>query len=82
MGEGGTIDGFHRLLKSEVEHGEEAAAQWGGNSPKGQELAMASENRRRRRLFRDFDFLSAFMAFLFGPGMELKPIPVRVKRRR
>ena len=54
----------------------------GGNSPAGQELAMASKNRRGRRLFPDFDFLSAFMAFLFGPQMELKPIPVRVKRPR
>lgn len=50
-------------------------------SPAGQELAMANENRRGRRLFQSFDFLSAFMAFLFGPRMELKPIPVRIKRR-
>jgi hypothetical protein len=42
---------------------------------------MASKNRRGRRLFQGFDFLSAFMAFLFGPRMELKPIPVKVRRR-
>jgi hypothetical protein len=52
-----------------------------GLAPKGQELAMASKNRRGRRLFRNFDFLSAFMASLFGPRMEPKPIPVRAKRR-
>jgi hypothetical protein len=40
---------------------------------------MAS--RYQRSLFRDFDFLSAFMAFLLGPRMEPKPIPVRVRRR-
>ena len=51
-------------------------------SPAGRELAMANKNRRGRRLFQSFDFLSAFMAFLFGSGMELKPIPVRMKRRR
>jgi len=61
----------------------EAAARWGGKSPGGQELAMASKIiRRGRRLFQGFDFLSAFMAFLFGPRMELKPIPVRVRRSR
>jgi hypothetical protein len=65
-----------------VEHGEEAAVRWGGKSPAGQELMMAGKNRRGRRLFQGFDFLSAFMAFLFGPRMELKPIPVRVKRPR
>jgi hypothetical protein len=70
------------LLKSEAEHGEEAAARWGGKSPAGQELMMANKSRRGRRLFPGFDFLSAFMAFLFGPHMELKPIPVRVKRLR
>ena len=52
-----------------------------GLAPTGQELAMASKTRRGRRLFLDFDFLSTLMAFLFGPRMELKPIPVRVKRR-
>jgi len=67
------------LLKSEAEHGV-AAVRWGGQSPAGQELVMAS--KYRRGLFRDFDFLSAFMVFLFGPRMELKPIPVRVKRPR
>jgi hypothetical protein len=51
-------------------------------SPTGRELAMASKIRRKPRLFPDFDFLSAFMAFLFGSRMELKPIPVRVKRSR
>jgi len=51
-------------------------------SPAGRELVMASKNQRGRRLFPGFDFLSAFMAFLFGPQMELKPIPVRVRRRR
>jgi hypothetical protein len=50
--------------------------------PAGRELAMASKNRRVRRLFPDLDFLSAFMAFLFGTQVELKPIPVRVRRRR
>ena len=49
-------------------------------SPAGRELVMASKIRRERRLFLDFDFLSVFMAFLFGPRMELKPIPVRIKR--
>jgi hypothetical protein len=75
---GGTIGGFNQLLKYEVEHGEEAAARWGGAAIalRGRSLAMAS------RLFRGFDFLSAFMAFLFGPRMELKPIPVRVRRPR
>lgn len=43
---------------------------------------MASNNRRKRRLFPDFDFLSAFMAFLFGPRTELKLIPIRAKRSR
>ena len=43
---------------------------------------MASKIRRGRRLFPDFDFLSAFMAFLFGPRMELKPIQVRARRLR
>jgi hypothetical protein len=51
-------------------------------APVGEECAMASKIRRKRRLFPDFDSLSAFMAFLFGPRMELKPIPVRVRRRR
>jgi hypothetical protein len=37
---------------------------------------------RYRGLFRRFDFLSAFMEFLFAPRMELKPIPVRTRRRR
>lgn len=35
-----------------------------------------------RGLFRSFDFLSPFMEFLFGPRMELKPIPIRTRRRR
>ena len=43
---------------------------------------MASNNRHTRRLFPNFDFLSAFMAFLFGPRLEPKPIPVRAKRSR
>jgi len=63
------------LLKYEKEHE-------GGKSPAGRELVMASKIRRLRRLFPDIDFLSAFMAFLFGPRMELKPIPVRIRRRR
>jgi hypothetical protein len=67
------------LLKYEVEHGEKAAGR-AATASKGQELAMAS--RDRRWLFRDFDFLSAFMAFLFGPRMELTPIPVRARRQR
>ena len=46
----------------------------------GRSLVMAS--RYQRGLFRDFDFLSAFMAFLFGSRMELKPIPVRIRKRR
>jgi hypothetical protein len=33
-------------------------------------------------MFEDFDFLSAFMALLFSSRLELKPIPVRTKRRR
>jgi hypothetical protein len=49
-------------------------AQWGGS------LVMAS--KYRRGLFRGFDFLSAFMAFLLEPRMELKPIPVRARRPR
>jgi hypothetical protein len=49
---------------------------------RGRELVMASTFRRLRRLFPDFDFLSAFMAFLFQPRMEPKPIPVRVRRTR
>jgi len=63
------------LLKYEEEHE-------GEKGPTGRELVMASKSRRWRRLFPDFDFLSAFMAFLVGPRMELKPIPVRVRRRR
>jgi len=43
---------------------------------------MASKIRRLRGLFPGFDFLSAFMAFLFGPRMEPKPIPVSLRRRR
>jgi hypothetical protein len=50
--------------------------------PAGRELVMASKSRRWRRLFPDYDFLSAFMAFLVGPRMELKPILVRAKRSR
>jgi hypothetical protein len=42
-------------------------------SPIGREFAMA------RRLL---DFLSAVAAFLLGARMELKPIPVKVRRRR
>jgi hypothetical protein len=60
------------LLKSAEEHE-------GGKAPTGQELAMAS---KYRGLFRRFDFLSAFMEFLFAPRMELKPIPIRTRRRR
>jgi hypothetical protein len=47
----------------------------------GREFAMAGKNRRACGLFADFDFLSAFMAFFFGTRMELKPIPVKVRRR-
>jgi hypothetical protein len=37
----------------------------------------------RRDWFSDFDFVAAIMAFLFGRGEPLlKPIPVRVRRRR
>jgi hypothetical protein len=42
---------------------------------------MANKDRRARDLFPEFDFLSAFLAFFFGPQMELKPIPVKVRRR-
>ena len=52
------------------------------NALKGQEFAMANHFRRFRGMFRGFDFLSAFVAFLFGSRMELKPIPVRVRARR
>jgi hypothetical protein len=72
-GRRGTIARFNRLLIHEEEHG-------AANCPAGQELAMAS--RYKRGLFRDFDFISAFMAFLLGPRMEVKPIPVKVRRRR
>jgi hypothetical protein len=42
---------------------------------------MASKNRRFRDLFAVFDFFSALKAF-FGTQMELKPIPVKARRRR
>jgi hypothetical protein len=44
---------------------------------------MANKHNRRNWLG-DFDFLAALLAVLFGPGTgepELKPIPVRVRRR-
>jgi hypothetical protein len=52
----------------------------GGKGPKGRELVMASKNRRLSDLFADV--FSAFAALLFGTQMELKPIPVKVRRRR
>ena len=69
------MGGFNQLLKSQEEHE-------GDQGPVGQELAMASKYWRGRRRFPDFDFLNAFIAFLFGTRMELKPIPVRIRRRR
>ncbi|HET6160927.1 MAG TPA: hypothetical protein VFE34_21460 [Dongiaceae bacterium] len=47
---------------------------------------MTDKNRRTRDLLPDFDFFSALIALLFGAGwgtdrMELKPIPVKVRRR-
>jgi hypothetical protein len=48
-------------------------------SPIGQEFAMA---RRLRGVFEKLDFFSAFAALLFEARMELKPIPVKVRRRR
>ena len=77
MGQGrrGTINRFNRLLNYEEEHE-------GDKAPVGQELVMVRKIWRMRRLLPDFDFLSALMAFLFGPRMELKPIPIRVRKRR
>jgi hypothetical protein len=43
---------------------------------------MANKDRRARDLLPDFDFFSAFLAFFFGIRMELKPIPVKARRRR
>ena len=44
---------------------------------------MASKNRRLGDFFAKFDaFLGAFVAVLFGTHMELKPIPVKARRRR
>ena len=52
-----------------------------GKGPNGRELVMASKIRRLRDFFAKFD-LGAFLAVLFGPQMELKPIPVKARRRR
>jgi hypothetical protein len=54
------------------------------NGPEqGQELAMASKNRRLGAFFAKVDaFLGALLAALIGTQMELKPIPVRSRRRR
>jgi len=49
--------------------------------PKGQEFVMANKYWRARDLLPDFDFLSAFLALFFGNRLELKPIPVKVRRR-
>ncbi|MEZ5832655.1 MAG: hypothetical protein R3D05_15890 [Dongiaceae bacterium] len=43
---------------------------------------MAGNYRRHRGLFAELDFFSAFLAFFFGIRMELKPIPVKARRRR
>ncbi len=43
---------------------------------------MANKDRRVRDLFPEFDFISAFLALFFGSRLELKPIPIRVQRRR
>jgi hypothetical protein len=54
------------------------------NGPEqGQELAMASKNRRFGAIFAKIDaFFGALLAALLGTQMELKPIPVRSRRRR
>jgi hypothetical protein len=43
---------------------------------------MANNGRRVRDLLPDFNLISAFLAFFFGTQMELKPIPVKARRRR
>jgi hypothetical protein len=43
---------------------------------------MMSKDRRTRGWLEDFDFLSALLALFFGTSMELKPIPVKVRRHR
>ena len=43
---------------------------------------MANKDRHLRDLLPEFDFLSAFLALFLGSRMELKPIPVKVRRRR
>jgi len=50
-------------------------------------MAYKDRRMRERDLFPEFDFLSAFIAFFFGPGwgteqLELKPIPVKTRQRR
>jgi hypothetical protein len=41
-----------------------------------------ANNRHARDLFPEFDFISAFLALFFGSRLELKPIPVKVRRQR
>ena len=48
----------------------------------GQEFVMAGKDRHGRDLFPEFDFFSAFLALFFGSRLELKPIPVKTRRRR
>jgi|SoiMethySBSTD1v2_1073268.scaffolds.fasta_scaffold00117_19 hypothetical protein len=80
---GGTIGSFNQLLKSREEHDWQVAVPKGAaeRPPKGREFVMANKDRRARDLFPEFDFLSAFLAVFFGTQMELKPIPVKVRRR-
>ncbi|WP_119303042.1 hypothetical protein [Dongia deserti] len=52
-----------------------------GKALNGRELVMASKHRRLRDFF-EFDFFSAFLAFLSGTQMEPKPIPAKVRRHR
>jgi hypothetical protein len=49
--------------------------------PKGQEFVMVNKDRRARDLFPEFDFLGAFFALFFGSRLELKPIPIKARRR-
>jgi hypothetical protein len=79
VGTGGALNQF---LKSREEHGDRPGKAASGPEP-GQELAMASKNRRLGDFFAKFDaFFGALVAALLGTQMELKPIPVRSRRRR
>ena len=77
------MGGLNRLLKLREEHGKQVTAVGtAAMARNGQEFVMASKYRRLRSSLAEFDLFSALMAFFFGTQMELKPIPVKVRRRR